>query len=403
MEEFMYMLLDDLKTMVSYAVLGCLLVPLQIAAAEWKIEAVDAAGPGRFSSLRLDRDGNAHVSYVVDEHNQLRYGFWDHLQKKWFIMPVAINASFCSLALDSKQQPHISYADAGTMSGSRLRYAHWDGLKWNIEALPLDSDIVAYYTSIALDTADRPNISFYEYRGRRGSEFSIRLRVVSLTDGHWEVRTVDPSNGSGKYNSMAIDANDQLRLAYANVNAMTPGARMATWTGKEWRLEIVDDRTSNNGRTVGPSMAVTLDKNGTPHLAYRDMNAPLVKYATISGGRWATEVVDFPVMPPRFEDRNSIAINEAGHPYISYYDARRGELRLAHKEGARWQVEVVDTGSAGLTSSLQIDRDSIWISYADETKGQLKVARRTREEAAAETGDGKSAESSRRQPTRSER
>jgi hypothetical protein len=347
-----------------------------LVAADWNIESVDTTGVGRYSSLQIDKDGNAHLIYVIEEAgNQLRYGFWDHLRKKWFTMAVDVNASFSSLALDSKQRPHISYADFGTDSGSRLRYAYWDGLKWNRRAVPLDSDCIAYYTAIALDTADKPYISFYEYRGAKGTEFVLRLRAVSWTGEHWEVRTIDGTTSSGKFNAIAFDPQGRVRLGYANVNALTAGVRMATWDGNEWRLEIVDDLSMNARQTVGYSLGMTLDKAGIPHLSYWNINVPLVKYATLRNGRWVTEVVDRPGAAA-YWDRNSIALDEDGRPYMSYYDGRSGQLRLAHKAGSHWVVEVVDSGFVGFTSSLQIEHGVIWIAYADETNRQLKVSRR---------------------------
>src|SRR5580704_17328425 len=83
-----------------------------LKAADWQVELVDQSGPGKFSSLKIDRDGNAHLAYVVDDgKDSLKYAFWDHTLNRWFIMVVAQGASFSSLALDSKQRPHISYAD----------------------------------------------------------------------------------------------------------------------------------------------------------------------------------------------------------------------------------------------------------------------------------------------------
>ena len=381
----------NLRAIASLLLLLCSVSLMQLRAVDWEIGPVDSSGIGRYSSLRIDKDGNAHVAYVVeDAGNELRYGFWDHLQKKWFTMHVDGNASFCSLTLDSNQRPHISYADFGTESGSRLRYARWDGLKWKREAVPLNSDSIGYYTSIALDATDKPSISFYEYRGAKGSDFVLRLRVVSWTGTYWEVRTVDGSTSSGKFNSLAFDLQGQLRLAYANVNAMTAGARMATWNGKEWRLEVVDGMAANQNHTVGYSLAMSLDKAGTPHLSYWDMNVPLVKYATLKNGHWVTEVVDY-LGAPAYWDRNSIAVDDVGQPYMSYYDSRSGQLRLAHKEGGRWQVEIVDSGFAGFASSLQIDRGVVWITYADETNHQLKVGRRTLGRPASERSTDKGA------------
>ncbi len=359
------MALKELKAGVSLFTLGYLVAgTIALSAADWKIEAVDSNATGRYSSLRIDKDGNAHVAYILDDLGHvLRYALWDHLQHKWFTMTVDDSASFCSLTLDSKQRPHISYADFGTASGSHLKYAHWDGSQWKKETIQLDSDIVAYYTSIALDAEDRPNISFYEYRGPKGSDFQIRLRVVMWNGKYWEVRTVDSTEGSGKFNSLAADSQGRLRLAYANVGALTASARLATWDGKKWIPEIADNMAANHQQVVGYSMAMALDKDGTPHLSYWNINVPLVKYATIKNGQWVAEVVDS-VAGGASNDRNSIALDGDGRPYMSYYDARRGELRLAHKDGANWKVEVVDNGFTGFTSSI-----------ADRSWGRLDYVR----------------------------
>src|SRR6516164_786636 len=120
----------------------------------WQVDLIDSSGIGQYSSLRVDRDGNVHVAYIVEDGQKtLKYGFWDHKLKRWFTMPLATEASFSSLALDSKQQPHISWADNGSTSGAKLRYAHFDG-SWKKQAIQLNSDVIAYYTSITLDLND---------------------------------------------------------------------------------------------------------------------------------------------------------------------------------------------------------------------------------------------------------
>src|ERR1035438_7255105 len=77
-----------------------------------------------------------------------------------------------------------------------------------------------------------------------------------------------------------------------------------------------------------------------------------------------------------YPDRNGIALDERGNAYISYYDSGLGVLKVAHRLGRQWVVEVVDQNSAGFASSIQIGQGDIWVSYANETGEQLKVARR---------------------------
>jgi hypothetical protein len=244
---------------VPIALILCSAVPSR--AGDWRVESVDNSGPGRSSSLKIDSRGNAHLAFTVEDGNNhpLKYAMWDGGIKRWFVMPVDQGVSTCSLALDSKQRPHIAYVDYGTGSGAKLRYAQWDGSAWKKQAIPLNSDVIAYYTSIALDAQDKPSISFYEYRGPRDTEVRIRMRVVTWTGELWKVGTVDGQEGSGKFNAMAVDGQGRIHLAYANVSAGTAGMRYAAWNGKSWTLEVVEGTAENNGETVGYSVAIAID------------------------------------------------------------------------------------------------------------------------------------------------
>jgi len=349
--------------------------------ASWKIEMIDQSGVGKFSSLKIDKNGNVHVAYVVDDgKDSLKYAFWDHLLGRWFIMKVAEGASFSSLVLDSKQRPHISYADSGTIIGCKLRYAHWDGTSWNQQAIPLGAETVAYYTSIALDASDNPSISFYEYDGPKGTGFRVRCRVVTWNGKYWQVTTVDGQNQSGKFNSLGIDTHGYVHLAYANVNTYTAGVRYADWDGESWRLEIVDDVNSSSSHTlVGFSIDMVLDREGDPHLSYATYGTSpaTVKYAVRKAGQWQVQEMD-QISAVGYPDRNSIALDYKDRPFVAYYDAGQGTLKMAHQEeDQRWVTEIIDSNGSGFTSSLQIDEGTIWISYADQADGGLKIARRT--------------------------
>jgi len=347
-------------------------------AANWQIETIDATGVGKFSSLKIDRDGNAHVAYVTDDGGNtllLKYAFWDHLLKNWFIMPIARGASFSSLVLDSKQRPHISYADAGTITGTKLHHAYWDGTEWKRETVPVNSTKLGYWTSIALDSHDFPTLSYYELDGPAGTDYRVRMRTVTWNGKYWELNTVDGSNQSGKFNSLAMDAQDHTHLAYANVNATTAGIRYAFWDGKKWNLDVVEGLQNTEFHIVGYSCYLVLDQDGNPHITYTDMHKPAVKYAVRKDGRWNTEQVDL-LGNAGYPDRNSLALDSQGIPYVGYHDAGRGLLKVAHKEGDKWMAEIVDSNSTGYTSSMQIDHGVLWISYADESSGALRVARK---------------------------
>jgi len=341
----------------------------------WQTEYVEQPGVQvKYTSARIDELGNVHVAYAIDDGNRypLRYAIWDHDVKRWFTMTVDENVGTCSLTLDSKNHPHISYTD---FAGGRLRYASWDGAKWKTEVLPVNSENVNYYQSIAMLPGDRPNISFYEYQGPKGSDIRIRLRTVMWNGKYWELRTVDSDQGSGKFNAMISDPQGHLHLAYANVSAGTGGMRYAFWDGQAWKSEIIEGEQENNGHDVGWSCNIALDKQGNPHLTYVDQSTRWLKYAVRKGGHWQIQTLHS-LAGIGYPDRNSITIDPNGQPYMSYFDAGKGTLQVAHPEGQRWMIETLDQGGAGFTSSIQIDRGVIWVTYADMVNGGLKVARR---------------------------
>lgn len=345
-------------------------------AADWQVEVVDPTGVGKFSSMKADKEGNLHVAYVQDgDDHILKYAFHDRRLNRWFLMTVARSSGMCSLALDSKQRPHIAYTDYGTASGATVHHVFWDPAtnSWQNNPIRLSSDIVAYYNSIALDAEDRPSISFYEYRGPKDTEIRIRMRVVTWTGQQWDARTVDSQEGSGKFNSMVSDAQGHLHLAYANVSSGTENLRYAYWDGSSWTKKPIDDASRNNGDAVGYSVAIALDREQNPHITYMNESTPGVKYAVRKNGRWEVYGIQR-LSAIGYPDRNSIAVSDDGRPFIGYYDAGRGMLNVAYPDGQRWVIDPVDAGSTGYTSSIQIVNNQIWIAYADEGKGVLKVA-----------------------------
>ena len=343
---------------------------------QWHIETVDTAGAGRFTSLKVDKSGNVQVAYVIEDGSRypLKYAIRTAINQRWFTMTIASGAGPCSLVLDSQQKPHVSWDDYGSLAGARLRQAYWDGTNWKADAINLNSEVISYYNSIALDPADNPAIVFYEYQGPQGTDYRIRLRSVIWNGKAWDLRTVDPEPGSGKFNSMVADKEGHLHVAYANVSAVTAGIRYAFWDGRAWKTEIIEGMERTGGNSVGYSAAIALDGDGNPHITYMDETSPRVKYAVRKKGQWHIQGVES-LAAVAYPDRNSIAISDKGIPYIGYYDSARKCLKLAHLEGSRWMIETVDGNGAGFTSSLDIHDGTIWISYSDEN-GSLKVAHR---------------------------
>ncbi len=332
-------------------------------APEWKVSIVPDVPGGKFASLKMDSYGNAHVVHMDGFDNMIRYSFWDRTLNKWFSTDLERGSGFCSLVLDSKQRPHISYP-----AGTGVIHRFWDGEKWQRQFADVHARVINYYTSIVLDANDYPSISFYEEAG--AGDACCRLRIVVWNGTFWDLKTIDATHGSGKFNSMAMNSQGHPEIAIGNVEYMTLSLRYARWNGEAWNVEILDNTVSSKW-----SVAMVLDKNDSPHIVYTDVQAHMVKYAAKRAGKWEIQAVDS-IVRNAYPDRNGIAVDAEGNPYVSYYDAGLGVLKVAHRVNGRWVAEVVDQDYAGYTSSMQIANDTIWLTYGDERGEQLRFAHR---------------------------
>jgi hypothetical protein len=115
---------------------------------------------GGYTSIALDSSDNPHISYYDYTNGDLKYAHWTG--STWSITSVDTTGhvgDFTSIALDSSDNPHISYCD---LSNDDLKYGCWTGSTWSITSVDSAGD-VGYDTSIALDSSDYPHISYCDY------------------------------------------------------------------------------------------------------------------------------------------------------------------------------------------------------------------------------------------------
>ena len=132
----------------------------------WVSEPVDSDRAGEFNDLEIDVDGKAHISYCK-YFGGLKYA--NNMQNIW--ETVAIDSNRCghtSLALDSNGHIHISYvSQSGSPVQAYLKYATNAPGTWEIIFIDKagSQGYYAYATSLVLDSAGNPHISYYGDNG----------------------------------------------------------------------------------------------------------------------------------------------------------------------------------------------------------------------------------------------
>ncbi|HDH04780.1 MAG TPA: choice-of-anchor D domain-containing protein [Nitrospirae bacterium] len=252
--------------------------------ASWQTETVEDytgdSGSGS-SSLALDSSGRPHISYsfVTYQKKILKYAYHDGVS--WNIETVdseGLVGSYNSLALDTSGRPHISYISYIDIRNADLKYAYYDGVSWQIETVDSETH-VSNSTSLELDTAGRPHISYYGDNS---------LKYAYYDGASWRIETIMDSaipvsgtNVVGMYTSLALDTAGRPHISYyANsgyADAMKSSygdMKYAYYDGISWNIETVD-----NEENVGWWASLALDSSDNPHISYYDWTNYDLKYA----------------------------------------------------------------------------------------------------------------------------
>jgi len=198
---------------------------------DWHIESVDTEGRvGYDTSIAIDSKDHIHISYVctIDTpkyHSAVKYAYYDG--SSWHISFVGndnYEGQGTSIAVDSKDYPHIVYEGGPSYDDTmQLRYAYYDGSKWNI--LTVERDFLSNYIrcSIALDSKNYPHISYFYYNERSlryawyGEGVYINLISFSAIPHNnsivlnWNVSTDEDITGFNLYRKIATSTISPVR------------------------------------------------------------------------------------------------------------------------------------------------------------------------------------------------
>jgi hypothetical protein len=205
----------------------------------------------------------------------LKYASWTG--SSWSIETVDSTGAvggMTSLALDSNENPHISYRD---YSNEKVKYAVWTGSNWNIEIVDSGS-----YSSIIIDGNNYPHICYL-------SLSNYALRYAKWTGSSWNKETVHDLPGNkiiGMFSSIDFDNRGYPCISY--LHGDNADLNYACWTGSNWDIEVVD---SEGG--VGYFSSLVVDINNIPYISYFDFGNGNLKYATKNIGGWDIQTVDF--------------------------------------------------------------------------------------------------------------
>ncbi|MDX1436265.1 MAG: hypothetical protein R3335_05615 [Anaerolineales bacterium] len=358
---------------------------------------------GDQNSMAIDSDGYPHIAFTGGT------GYPDinviHAYKDaigWHVETFSdgiVGFAYASLALDSNNDPHISYYSQLSEDSPRtLKYGSDPGGGWQSEPIA-EAVIVGPYPAPGVDGSGGLHVSYYDFTSR-----DLKYAYQDASD--WLVETVDSNGNVGWYGSLDVDDNGFPHISYYDLS--NADLKYAYKDGSGWHVQTLD---SDGG--VGGEGSLSLDSAGRPHISYTDGSEDALKYGFLDTGGWVSETVDltggnyssleldgdeYPHVSYEnsnvlmyaykdsmgwhletadasgFANESDLAIGSDGTPHISYYDSLDTSLKYATKVTSTWQLEVVSP-DGGRFNSLQLDsNDRPHISYYDNTTGDLIYA-----------------------------
>lgn len=328
-----------------YETVGCLKYA-HFDGTAWSIETVDCEGDntGAYITLALDGADRPHIAYYSYALDSLKAARWDGTQ--WHIETVEAGVYGVtnmvgvhnSIAVDGASLPHITYSVAEWGADYLLKHAAWDGTQWQIEL------VVEGECCMGNSLAAGADGLHLVYETQSGTSTSV-LRYTRYTGGAWQAAETVVSSAYTPYGpSLALDTANRPHISYAlSAGASGMGLHHAYWDGSAWQFQV-----AAGGLPLVEFTSLALDGSGRPHILYPIEDLGLLRCVRWDGSAWQIDTVDQGGDPGR---GSSLVLDGAGRPHIGYIDYQTGWLKYAAWDGAAWQIQAADQADSIFTTS----------------------------------------------------
>jgi hypothetical protein len=185
---------------------------------------------------------------------------------------------FCqSIAIDTSGIPHIAYTNhVGLLT--RGFYAYLDDTIW--QKMMVDSLVTQFYCSIGLDSQNNPHISHFHYHIDSISQYEVLSHAYRIGNIWFDEKIDSAMNISHGMSSIAISPNNLLGISYADPT--TGLIKYVYYDGVVWHIDTVD---LSGGFDTQKSL--DMDRLGKPCFIFAKNNYSWLAYKTMSG--WQKE------------------------------------------------------------------------------------------------------------------
>lgn len=190
--------------------------------------------------------------------------------------------------------------------------------------------------------------------------------VATLDGKRWAVETVAPAKPEEPATTAIRVAGTDPILAFGD----GPRTLVARRSGNQWEFETADE-------DGGIGVAMALDADGNPHLAYYD-GTGTVKHAHDVGAGWEiSDVADAGGLP---EDGSAAIVLDAEGIHHVAWEGSEGIGYATNQEGDFAEEEVA-RGQGGILPVLGVGPEgAVWLGWTDTEETEVELAIRSEDE-----------------------
>jgi hypothetical protein len=343
---------------------------------------------GLLTSVALDESGFPVVSYNmgvglrVMHCNDANCAGGDESIEDIEALPAPSILSFAtSLVLDASGFPVVAYYNSA-MTDLRVLHCNDVNCAGGDESITSPETTASFYPSLALDASGFPVVSYHD--SGAGDLEILHCNDVDCAGGDESITAPDSGGDVGEWTSLELDVADRPVISYfdvTNANLKVMHCNDVDCAGGGESIMSPD-----TGGDVGLSTSLTLDFAATPVVSYYDTTNDDLKVLNCNDVNCDPAVPGAPdsiTSPDTAGDvglSTAIALGVAGFPVVSYRDTTNTDLKVMHCNdvncagGGETITSPDGADDVGTFDSLALDDSGFpVVSYFDGTNTALKV------------------------------
>lgn len=240
---------------------------------EWQYIPIDISANSGSSPSLVVSGGEYHISYIHEDNSLTRFLYYAHSNTSFPPAPAPIdNLGNLSLANGNSVSSlvitngYLSVSYVG--DGVHLNYASLSSGSWITRTID-SSPEVGGFSSLAVPSGGIARVSYFD-RTNYDLKYAYKKLVFPYT---WQTEIVDGATSRvGFYTSLAVDSAGVPHISYCEVDQgdLKYATRLA---GGTWQVETLD----SNGKCSSTSLSV--DQSGKVHILYYDYDTRDLRYA----------------------------------------------------------------------------------------------------------------------------